>query len=101
SVSSIVWRTSTWSGISIGPVALSWQAAAPGKTAAIKSSDSMRWMGGGLRFPLRNRRTINDRLRFQRQRDWNIGESRMACSNVSRTVRLGTKGGPPPGGGGG
>jgi hypothetical protein len=50
----------------------------------------MRWMGGGLRLPLRNRRTISDRLRFQRQRDWNIGESRMACSKVSRTVRLGT-----------
>ena len=90
SVSSIVWRTSTWSGISIGPVTLSWQAAACGNTAAIRSSDSMRWIGGGLRRPLRNRSTISDRLRFQRQRAWNIGESRMACSSVSRTVRLGT-----------
>src|SRR5207237_649931 len=32
SVSSIVWRTSTWSGTSIGPTMLSWHAAAWGQT---------------------------------------------------------------------
>ena len=79
SVSAMVWRTSTWSGISIGPVTFSWQAAACGNTAAIRSSASMRWIGGGLRLPLRNRSTISERLRFQRQRAWNIGESRIAC----------------------
>ncbi len=76
--------------MSTGPVALSWQAAAWGNTAASRSSDSMRWMGGGLRRPPRKRSTISDRLRFQRQRAWNMGESRMACSRVSRTVRLDT-----------
>ena len=40
----------------------------------------MRWIGGGLRRPLRKRSTISERLRFQRQRAWNIGESRIACS---------------------
>ena len=44
SVSCIVWRTSGWSGISIGPVTFSWQAAAWGKRAAMRSSASMRWM---------------------------------------------------------
>ena len=33
----------------------------------------MRWIGGGLRRPLRNRSTMSDRLRFHRQRAWNIG----------------------------
>ena len=74
--------------MSIAPVTFSWQAAACGNTAASRSSDSIRWIGGGLRRPPRNRSTISDRLRFQRQRAWNIGESRMACSRVSRTVRL-------------
>ena len=88
SVSLMVWRTSTWSGISIGPVTFSWHAAACGNTAAMRSSDSMRWIGGGLRRPLRKRSTISERLRFHRQRAWNIGESRMACSSVSSTVAL-------------
>ncbi len=68
-VSSMVWRTRRWSGISTGPVTFSWHAAAWGNTAAMRSSDSMRWIGGGLRLPLRNRSTMSDRLRFQRQRD--------------------------------
>ena len=79
SVSPTVWRTSTWSGISIGPVTFSWHAAACGNTAAMRSSDSMRWIGGGLRRPLRKRSTMSERLRFQRHRAWNMGESRMAC----------------------
>ena len=88
SVSPIVWRTSTWSGISIGPVTFSWHAAACGNTAAMRSSDSMRWIGGGFLRPLRKRRTISERLRFQRHRAWNIGESRIACRSVSSTVAL-------------
>ena len=88
SVSSIVWRTRRWSGISIGPVTFSWHAAACGNTAAIRSSASMRWIGGGLRFPPRNRSTSSARLRFQRQRDRNIGESRMAWRSVSSMVAL-------------
>ncbi len=38
----------------------------------------MRWIGGGFRRPPRKRRTSNDRLRFQRHREMNIGESRIA-----------------------
>ena len=88
SVSVMVWRTSRWSGISIGPATFSWQAAACGNTAAMRSSASMRWIGGGFFVPLRNRSTISERLRFQRHRAWNIGESRIACSSVSSTVLL-------------
>ena len=84
----MVWRTSTWSGISIGPTALSWQAAACGNTATMRSSASMRWIGGGFFLPPRNRSTISERLRFQRQRAWNMGESRMACSSVSSIAWL-------------
>ena len=43
----------------------------------------MRWIGGGFVRPPRKRSTISERLRFHRQRAWNIGESRMACSSVS------------------
>ncbi len=74
SVSSIVWRTITWSGSSIGPVTFSWQAAGSGNTAAIRSSASMRWIGGGFLRPPFHRSTRSDRLRFQRQRDRNIGD---------------------------
>ena len=49
-------------------------AASAGNTAAIRSSASMRWMGGGLRRPPRWRRTMSARPRFQRQRTWNIGD---------------------------
>ena len=88
SVSSIVWRTSRWSGISMGPTMLSWHAAACGNTAAMRSSASMRWIGGGLLRPPRKRSTSNARLRFHRQRARNIGESRMAWRSVSSMVRL-------------
>ncbi len=70
----------------MGPVMFSWQAAASGNSAAIMSSDSMRWMGGGLRLPLRNRSTMSARLRFQRQRDWKTGWSSTAWVSVSRMV---------------
>ena len=73
-VSCIVWRTIGWSGISTGPATFSWQAAACGNSAAIMSSDSMRWIGGGLRRPPLKRSTTSDRLRFHRQRLWNIGD---------------------------
>ena len=79
SVSSTVWRTITWSGISIGPTRLSWHAAACGNIAAMRSSASMRWIGGGLRRPPRNRSTSSARLRFQRHREMNIGASSTAC----------------------
>ncbi len=39
----------------------------------MKSSACMRWMGGGFFLPPRHRSTSSDRLRFQRQRDWNNG----------------------------
>ena len=87
SVSWSVWRTSRWSGISIGPGgAFSWQAASAGKTAAITSSASMRWIWIGLLRPPRNRSTASARLRFQRQRDTNIGDSSTACSSAARAL---------------
>ena len=46
----------------------SWHAAACGNTAAMRSSASMRWIGGGFLRPPRNRSTSSARLRFQRQR---------------------------------
>ena len=87
-VSEIVWRTITWSGISTGPTRLSWHAAACGNTAAIRSSASMRWIGGGFLRPPRNRSTRSARLRFHRQREMNIGASRNAWINVSSTLWL-------------
>ena len=87
-MSCTVWRTTGCSGISIGPVMFSWQAAALGKSAAIRSSASIRWMGGGFFRPPRNRSTISARLRFQRQRDRKIGWSRTAWVSVSMIDRL-------------
>ena len=69
----------------MGPAVFSWQAAAPGNTAAMMSSASMRWMGGGLRFPPRLRSTTRARLRFQRQRAANMGESSTAWVSTSST----------------
>ena len=91
SVSSIVWRTSTWSGISIGPMTFSWHAAACGNTAAMRSSDSMRWIGGGLRRPLRKRSTMQRpvevpapaRLEHRRVEDGVLA----ACPRPSRLLR--------------
>ena len=77
-----------WSGISTGPTRLSWQAAACGNMAAIMSSASMRWIGGGLRRPPRKRSTSNERFRFHRHREMNIGASSTACCSVSSTVLL-------------
>jgi hypothetical protein len=71
-----VWRTSGWSGISIGPATFSWQAAAWGKTAAIRSSASMRWIAGGFFLPPRKRRIASARERFQRHRAVKIGVGR-------------------------
>ena len=65
-----VWRTRTWSGMTTGPAAaFSWQAARAGKTAAMRSSASIRWIGSGFFRPPRKRRTARDRFRFQRHRD--------------------------------
>ena len=78
------WRGSGWSGTSIGPVTFSWQAAAPGNTAASRSSLCIRWKGGGTLRPPRKRSTTRLRFRFHRQRLWKIGWSRMACCSVAR-----------------
>ena len=94
--SSSVWRTRTWSGISSGPGAtFSWQAARVGKTAAIRSSASIRWIAGGFFFPPRIRSTARDRFRFHLHRAANIGEVRTACRTTPSTVlearNLGTR----------
>ena len=64
-----------------------WQAVSAGKTAAITSSDSMRWMGAGLRRPPLKRSTTRERLRAQRQRTGNIGEKMTARRSTSSTLR--------------
>ena len=85
--SSRVWRTSRWSGISIGPGAtFSWQAASVGNTAAIRSSDSIRWIAGGFFRPPRHRSTASEVFRFQRQRAGNSGAVSTACRTTSSTV---------------
>ena len=45
--------TSGWSGMRTSPARFSGQAAWSGKTAAIRSSARMRWMGGGTLRPPR------------------------------------------------
>ncbi len=71
----------------MGPApAFSWQAASAGKTAASRSSASMRWIGGGLRRPPRWRSTTRARPRFHRHRTWNMGDSRSAWASVSSAV---------------
>ena len=86
-VSSMVWRTITWSGSSTGPDTFSWHAAAKGNSAAMTSSASIRWMGGGFLRPPFHRSTSNARLRFQRQRLRNIGDggTNTALVNVAST----------------
>ena len=79
-----VWRTSGWSGSSIGPPAFSWHWASAGNTAAIRSSASMRWSAGGVFLPPRMRSTASARPRFQRQRAFHMGESSAACASASR-----------------
>ena len=77
-----------WSGTSSGPLAFSWQAAAAGNSAAMRSSASMRWMAGGFRLPPFQRRTASERFRFQRQRLVNManGGTSTACWSTSPTV---------------
>ncbi len=83
-----VWRTIGWSGISTGPAAaLSWHATSAGNAAAIRSSASMRWMGGGVRRPPRWRSTRSARPTFQRQRTWNIGATSAAWTSASGAAR--------------
>ena len=82
--SSSTWRTMTWSGSWMGPGAVfSWQAASAGKTAAIRSSASIRWMGSGFFLPPRKRKMASERLRSQRQREVNMGDASTACSRVA------------------
>ena len=93
--SSSVCRTSGWSGISIGPGAtFSWHAARVGNTAAIRSSDSIRWMAGGFFRPPRIRSTVSEVLRFHRQRAANMGEVstawRTTCSTEAEARKRGT-----------
>src|SRR6266567_4408673 len=54
--------------MSRSPGMFSRQAAASGKTAAIRSSASMRWSGGGTFLPPRLRGTASEMVVFQRQR---------------------------------
>ena len=71
----------------MGPGAtFSWHAANVGNTAAIRSSDSIRWMAGGFLRPPRIRSTARARFRFQRHRAANIGEVSTACRSTSSTV---------------
>src|SRR5580704_16191455 len=56
--------------MSSGPGAtFSWQAAKVGNTAAIRSSDSIRWMAGGFFLPPRIRSTVSEVFRFHRLPD--------------------------------
>ena len=62
------------------------QAAASGKTAAIRSSASIRWIGGAtLRLP-RARGTASEMVVFQRHRVLKTGASRNAWTSTSRVV---------------
>ena len=83
-----VWRTSGWSGISMRPgAAFSWQPASAGKTAAIRSSASMRWIGGGFLLPPRMRSTASARFEVPApaQRRTSATAS-TACASTSRDV---------------
>ena len=73
--------------MAIGPAgAFSWHAARAGKTAPIRSSASIRWMGSGVRRPPRNRSTPSERLRFHRHREANIGDTSTACDSTVGAV---------------
>src|ERR1039457_5303326 len=50
------------------------------------SSDSRRWIGAGFLRPPLKRNTVNDRLRFQRQRTAHIGAKIAALRSTSSTV---------------
>ena len=80
----MVSRTRGWSGISIAPPPwLSWQAVCAGNTEAIRSWARIRWSAGGTRLPPRLRRSVSERVAFQRQRVSNIGDCSAACVNSS------------------
>ena len=65
------------------------QAAASGKTAAIRSSASIRCSCGGTFLPPRLRGTASEIVVFQRQRVWNTGASRNAwIEHVARGRRM-------------
>ena len=66
--SAMVWRTSGWSGISRSPTRFSAQASWSGKTAAIRSSASMRASCGGTFLPPRKRGSASATPATQRQR---------------------------------
>ena len=60
----------------------------PGNSTAMRSSEAMRWICGGVRLPPMLRRMASEMLAFQRQRAVNIGESSIAWISVSSTVLL-------------
>ncbi len=70
----------------MAPPWLSWQPAASGNTAAIRSAARMRRSGGGVRLPPVKRSTASERTAFQRQRVSHIGDCSAACTSVSSTV---------------
>ena len=59
-------------------------AASAGKTAAIRSSASMRWIGGGTRRPPRCRSSTSERPAFQRQRTAEAPARAAAPARASR-----------------
>ena len=75
-------------GTGIGPTAaLSWQATCAGNTAASRSSERIRAIGGGIRFPLNRRGMASARVAFQRQRTPNIGAWSAAWTSTSSRRR--------------
>ena len=67
------------------PGALSWQATCAGNTAARRSSERIRAMGAGMRFPLKRRGMARARVAFQRHRTRNIGAWIAAWASTSST----------------
>ena len=67
--------TSGWSGIWMSPTMVSKQAAAWGKTVAMRSSERVRWICGAMRLPLDKRRSCRLRSAAQRQRFLKMGEA--------------------------
>ena len=87
--SAIASSTSGCFGIRTSPARFSAQAAWSGKTAASRSSVSIRWMGGGTRLPDRRRGTASARDAAQRQRTKNRGTPSTAwVSTGSRVAGL-------------
>ena len=82
----MVSATSGWSGMRTSPSRFSWHATWSGKTAASRSSERMRRIGGGTLRPPEKRSTASARDAFQRQRAPNIGAGSIACVSTSSTV---------------